>query len=142
MTAQEERSEEQQQIADYVDNHIEQFASAAAIVLTLPMYNSGVSSMLKAYFDHLALAGKTFKYTENGPVGLVADKPVYVIATRGGICKGTSLDTQTDYVKTFLGFLGIKNVQFVYAEGLNLGEAPQQQALQQAKQELTSLATA
>ena len=95
------------------------------IVLGLPMYNFGVPSTLKAYFDHVARAGVTFRYTANGPVGLLTGKEVYVFATRGGIYAGTPLDTQTTYVRDFLRFLGIDDVEFVYAEGLNMGAGAQ-----------------
>ena len=95
------------------------------IVLGLPMYNFGVPSQLKAYFDHIARAGVTFKYTEKGPVGQLTGKKAYVFAARGGLYAGTPLDTQTGYVRDFLRFLGIGDVEFVYAEGLNMG--PEQQ---------------
>jgi FMN-dependent NADH-azoreductase len=91
---------------------------AVVIVLGLPLYNFGVPSSLKAYFDHIARAGITFKYTEKGPVGLLTGKKVYVFAARGGMYVGTPLDTQTSYVRDFLRFLGMDNVEFVYAEGL------------------------
>ncbi|MDF1763628.1 MAG: NAD(P)H-dependent oxidoreductase, partial [Oleibacter sp.] len=117
MASSEERTEEQQKIVDYADMLISEVRNASAIILTLPMYNFGVPSTLKAYFDHLARAGETFKYTATGPVGLLANKPVYVVATRGGQHAGTPMDTQTDFVKHFLAFIGITDLHFVYAEG-------------------------
>ena len=100
------------------DALIEELQRADVIVLGLPLYNFGIPSSLKAYFDHVARAGITFKYTEKGPVGLLTGKKVYVFAARGGMYVGTPLDTQTGYVRDFLRFLGLNDVEFVYAEGL------------------------
>jgi len=104
------------------------------------MYNFGIPSTLKAYFDQIARAGVTFRYTENGPEGLLTGKKVYVFAARGGIYAGTPLDSQTNYVRDFLGFLGMDNTEFVYAEGLNMGETAKEAALAGAKLRLTALA--
>jgi FMN-dependent NADH-azoreductase len=103
------------------------------------MYNFGVPSMLKAYFDHVARAGVTFRYTEKGPVGLLTGKKVYVFATRGGYYAGTPLDTQTAYVRDFLAFLGITDVEFVYAEGLAISEASKTASLAKARESLQQL---
>jgi FMN-dependent NADH-azoreductase len=80
-----------------------------------------VSSQLKTYFDFIARAGVTFRYTENGPEGLVKGKKVFVVSARGGKYLGTPNDSQTPFLKTFLGFLGMTDVTFIYAEGLNMG---------------------
>jgi FMN-dependent NADH-azoreductase len=104
------------------------------------MYNFGIPSQLKAYFDHVARAGVTFRYTENGPVGLLENKKVYVLAARGGLYKGTSKDTQTRYVTDFFNFIGIKDVEFVYAEGLSMGDDNREASLSQARQEIERLA--
>lgn len=96
--------------------------------------------MLKAYFDHVARAGTTFRYTENGPAGLLDDKPVYVVATRGGVYRGTAKDTQTLYVQDFFDFIGIRDIHFVYAEGLNLGEDRRHVALAEAERQIVKLA--
>lgn len=120
-TAPAARSGEQQLVVDYSDRLIEELRRADTIVIGLPMYNFGVPSTLKAYFDHVARANVTFKYTETGPVGLLSGKKVTVIATRGGAYAGTPMDSQTDYVRQFLGFIGMKDVEFVYAEGLAMG---------------------
>ena len=116
----------------YSNRLIDELRRADVIVLGLPMYNFGVPSTLKAYFDHVARAGETFRYTENGPVGLLTGKKVYVFAARGGRYAGTPSDAQTGYVRQFLGFLGIEDVEFVYAEGLAVDEASKQSALSQA----------
>jgi FMN-dependent NADH-azoreductase len=117
----EERSPAQAAVVEYSDALINELRQADVVVLGLPMYNFGVPSQLKAYFDHIARAGVTFKYTDKGPVGLLTGKKAYVFATRGGIYSGTPLDTQTSYVRDFLRFLGIADVEFVYAEGLAYG---------------------
>jgi FMN-dependent NADH-azoreductase len=119
-TPAEQRSAEQQAIIDYSDALIHELQQADVIVLGLPLYNFGVPSQLKAYFDHIARAGVTFRYTENGPEGLVKGKKVYVFAARGGLYEGTKLDTQTDFVRNFLAFIGITDVEFIYAEGLSI----------------------
>lgn len=116
-----ERSAEQQALVDYSDKFIAELKQADAIVMGVPMYNFGVPSNLKAWIDHVARAGETFKYTEQGAVGLVENKPVFVVAARGGQYQGTELDAQTTFLKTFLGFIGLTNVTFIYAEGLNMG---------------------
>jgi FMN-dependent NADH-azoreductase len=104
------------------------------------MYNFGVPSQLKAYFDHIARAGVTFKYTSTGAVGLLTGKKVYVFAARGGLYAGSPLDTQTGYVRDFLAFLGMQDVQFVYAEGLAVSPESRQAGLAKAAAEIASLA--
>ena len=132
----EERNAVQQAVVDYSDALIAELKRADVIVLGLPIYNFGVPSQLKSYFDHIARAGVTFRYTETGPVGLLTGKKVYVFATRGGQYAGTPLDTQTAYVRDFLRLIGITDVEFVYAEGLAISEAGKQAALAQATRRL------
>jgi FMN-dependent NADH-azoreductase len=129
----EERSAAQKAEVVLSDALIDELKRADVIVLGLPMYNFGLPSTLKAYFDHVGRAGHTFRYTEKGPVGLLSGKRAIVFAARGGKYSGTPADTQTPYVRSFLNFLGIADVEFVYAEGLNMGEAPKQAALEQAQ---------
>ncbi|HKQ29300.1 MAG TPA: NAD(P)H-dependent oxidoreductase, partial [Burkholderiales bacterium] len=117
-----ERSTEQKAIVAYSDALIDELRRADVVVLGLPMYNFGIPSQLKAWFDHLARAGETFKYTDKGAVGLLTGKKAYVFAARGGVYVGTASDFETPFVRQFLAFLGISDVQFVYAEGLALGE--------------------
>ncbi|HSC66685.1 MAG TPA: NAD(P)H-dependent oxidoreductase [Cellvibrio sp.] len=119
------RTQAQQAVLDYSDKIIAEIQAADAIVIGVPMYNFGIPSTLKAYFDHIARAGVTFKYTETGPAGLLADKPVYIIATRGGVHKGQASDTQSQFLTNFLSFVGLKDVHFIYAEGLNMGQKDQ-----------------
>lgn len=140
LTAPAERTPEQQAIAAHSDALIDELRRADVIVLGLPMYNFGVPSQLKAYFDHVARAGITFKYTEHGAVGLLTGKKAYVFATRGGRYHGTPGDTQTAYVRQFLGFLGITDVEFTYAEGLALGPGAREASLAQAREAVQNLA--
>ncbi|WP_374480788.1 FMN-dependent NADH-azoreductase [Zoogloea sp.] len=136
----EERTAEQQAVVDFSDALVAELKAADEIVIGLPMYNLGTPSTLKAYFDHIARAGVTFRYTANGPEGLVTGKKVYVLATRGGRYAGTPYDVQTDYIKIFLSFIGITDVEFVYAEGLNMGEESKAEALAGAHKALEALA--
>jgi FMN-dependent NADH-azoreductase len=135
----EARTLKQDAFVAYSDGLIGELKQADVIVLGLPMYNFGVPSTLKAYFDHVARAGVTFRYTEKGPVGLLTGKKAYVFAARGGIYQGTPRDTQTAYVRDFLAFLGITDVEFVYAEGLAIGEASRNTALSAARGRIENL---
>ena len=135
-----ERTARQQALVAESDALIEELKRAQTIVLGVPMYNFGVPSTLKSYFDHVARAGVTFRYTASGPEGLLSDKKAYVFAARGGRYAGTPRDSQTTYVRDFLAFIGITDVEFVYAEGLNLGEPSKQEALADAHQRIEQLA--
>lgn len=135
----EQRTAEQSAHAAYSDALIDELRRADTIVIGLPMYNFGVPSTLKAYFDHVGRAGQTFRYTEKGPEGLLKGKRAVVFAARGGVYAGTPLDTQTGYVRDFLRFIGISDVEFVYAEGLAMGEEPKARALGNAHERIRSL---
>jgi FMN-dependent NADH-azoreductase len=136
------RTPQQQRLVEESDALIAELKAADTIVLGLPMYNFGLPSQLKAYFDHVARAGVTFRYTDKGAVGLLGGKKAYVFAARGGLYQGTPRDTQTAYVREFLAFLGISDVEFVYAEGLAIGEASKQRSLAAARDALRGLAQA
>lgn len=141
MTPAAERTAEQAALAALSDQSIAQVQAADVILVGVPMYNFGVPSQLKAWFDRIARAGITFKYTETGPVGLLQDKPVVFFATRGGIYKDLPHDSQTPFIQAFFNFIGLKNLHFIYAEGLSMGEASVQAALAAAQaqiQEITS----
>ena len=135
-----QRTHEQGMDAAIADKLVAELQEADTLVIGLPMYNFGVPSSLKAWFDHVARAGTTFRYTEQGPEGLMKDKQVYVLATRGGFYAGTGADQQTPYVKQFLSFLGMDDVEFIYAEGLATGDENRQQALEAANARLAGLA--
>jgi FMN-dependent NADH-azoreductase len=133
LTKKDLRSAEQEAIVAYSDTLIDELRRADVIVLGLPMYNFGVSSQLKSWIDHIARAGETFKYSEKGPVGLLTGKKAYVLAARGGLYAGSPADTQTAYVRLLLGFLGIADVEFVYAEGLAISPESREKALASAR---------
>lgn len=133
------RTPEQQDVVRYSDALIDELRRADTVVIGLPMYNFGLPSTLKAYFDHVARAGVTFRYTEQGPVGLLTGKKAYVLAARGGLYAGTARDTQTSYVRDFLAFLGVTDVAFVYAEGLAISEASKTASLAKAREALQNL---
>jgi FMN-dependent NADH-azoreductase len=134
-----ERTPAQQAIVDESDALIDELKGADVIVLGLPMYNFGEPSTLKAYIDHIARAGVTFRYTENGAVGLLTGKKAYVFATRGGRYSGTPADTQSGFVRQFLAFVGIDDVEFVYAEGLAISPAAKEAGLAQATRAIQRL---
>jgi FMN-dependent NADH-azoreductase len=135
-----ERTTEQQAVVAYSDALISELRQADVIVLGLPMYNFGIPSQLKAYFDHIARAGETFKYTDSGAVGLLNGKKAYVFAARGGVYVGTANDWQTQFVRYFLGFVGISDAEFVYAEGLALGDESRNNSLNAAQAGVRRLA--
>jgi len=135
----EARTPAQDAIVAESDTLIDELKAADIIVIGLPMYNFGVPSQLKSYFDHIARAGVTFRYTDKGPVGLLAGKKAYVFATRGGLYAGTPRDVETSYVRQFLEFVGITDVEFVYAEGLAISETSKQAALARAANTIARL---
>jgi len=100
------------------------------------MYNFSVPSTLRAYFDHIARAGVTFRYTENGPEGLIKGKKAYVLLTRGGIYNGES-DTQSPYLRQFLSFIGLTDLRFIYAQGLALPD--REKSLEDARRSVASI---
>lgn len=139
MTPADERTGAQHALAKRSDDIVEAVKQADELVLAVPMYNFGVPSSLKAYFDRIARAGITFKYTENGPVGLLENKSATVFAARGGVYAGTDFDTQSPFLQHFLGFVGISDVNFVYAEGLAMGEEQAKTAFAAASEKIIEL---
>jgi len=136
-----ERTAEQRAVVEQSDELIDELRRASVIALGLPMYNFGMPSTLKAYFDHVARAGVTFRYTDSGPVGLLGGPKVYVFAARGGRYAGTPQDTQTGQVRDFLSFIGIDDVEFVYAEGLAISAESRQKSLDAAHATIERLAS-
>ncbi|WDD96225.1 NAD(P)H-dependent oxidoreductase [Burkholderia sp. FERM BP-3421] len=134
-----QRSPEQSAIVAKSDALIDELRAADVIVIGAPLYNFGVSSQLKTYFDWIARAGVTFRYTANGPEGLITGKKVHVVSARGGKYAGTPNDTQTPFLKTFLGFVGMTDVSFIYAEGLNLGPESASASLAGAREAIAAL---
>ena len=107
-----------------------------AIVLGVPMYNFGIPVQLKTWLDAIARAGVTFRYTANGPEGLIQGKKVYVAFARGGIYRDTPADSQTPYIQTILGFLGMTDVKYIHAEGLAMGPDAVDKGFTQAEDDL------
>jgi FMN-dependent NADH-azoreductase len=134
-----ERTPAQQAAVEVSDALIDELKRADVLVLGLPMYNFGVPSTLKAYFDYIGRVGKTFRYTEKGPEGVLTSMKAYVFASRGGVYAGTANDTETGYVRQVLSFLGIRDIEFVYAEGLAMGDAPRTAALESASRVIDQL---
>jgi len=154
-----ERSAEQQALAARSDELLAELRANDVLVIAVPMYNLGIPSQLKAWFDRVLRAGETFRYTENGPQGLVEGKRAIILAARGGQCPqglvegkraiilaarggqyaGTEFDSQTPHLKAMLGLMGIKEVDVVYAEGLNLGEQQREAAIKEAFQAIDQL---
>jgi len=140
-TASEQRTPEQSARVALDDALIAQVQDADILVLGVPMYNFGVPAQLKNWIDAIARAGVTFKYTEQGSVGLLQDKPVFVALTRGGLHKDTPADTITPYLRTVLAFLGMQDVRMIFAEGLALGAEAAAQSLRAAEDEIEAVLT-
>lgn len=121
------------------DALIAEVQAADVLVIGVPMYNFGISVQLKTWIDALARAGVTFRYTENGPEGLLKGKKVYVALARGGRYRDAETDTQVPYLRRVLGFLGMTDVEFIYAEGLNRGPEAMQQGFAEAEAEMAAI---
>lgn len=131
-----QRSPEQAARVALDDVLIGQVQKADVLVIGSPMYNFGMTVQLKSWFDAIARAGVTFKYTENGPQGLLTGKKVYVALARGGMHRDGITDSQVPHLKTLLGFLGMTDVQFVYSEGIAMGPEAVARAHAQAEAEI------
>jgi len=131
-TPEDQRTSEQQAVVGLADQLLAEVKAADVLVIGLPMYNFSVPSQLKAWFDHLARAGVTFRYGENGVEGLIEDRPVYLISTRGGVYGQQGSDMQISYVKQLLSFMGLNDQHLVVAEGLAM-EEHRESALEKAR---------
>ncbi|HAS6672146.1 FMN-dependent NADH-azoreductase [Vibrio parahaemolyticus] len=140
LRATEDLSQEQQAVVDLSDTLIEEVKAADTLVIAAPMYNFTIPTQLKNWIDLIARAGVTFKYTENGVQGLIEGKKAIVVTTRGGIHKDSPTDNVTPYLRTVLGFVGITNVEFVYAEALNMGEDAASKGISDAQSQLATMA--
>ena len=138
------RSPAQTAAVAFADAIIEEVEAADTIVLAAPMYNFSVPSTLKAWLDHVARAGRTFKYTANGPEGQLKGKRVIVVVSRGGFYTGDSpfkgMDFQEPYLRAVLGFLGITDVSFVQVEGQGIGPDVAAKGLAAARAAIATLA--
>ena len=138
-TAADQRSESERDRVALDDELIAQIQAADVLVLGVPMYNFGIPAQLKSWFDAIARAGVTFRYTEQGPQGLLKNKKVYVTLARGGIYRDTPNDTQVAYLKMMLGFLGMTDIEWIYAEGLAMGAEAADKAMQSAHAQIQAL---
>ncbi len=135
-----ERTPAEAAIVAAADAVIAEVGAAEHIVIAAPMYNFAAPSTLKSWFDHLARAGVTFRYTTNGPEGLLRGKRATLVTTRGGVHRDRPQDHLVPYVRTMLAFVGITDLEVVYAEGLALGAEPRDAALSRARLQIDSLA--
>ena len=142
-TAADQRSQAQHAAAAFADKVIEEVEAADAVVIATPMYNFSIPSTLKAWIDHITRAGRTFRYTESGPVGLLTGKRVIVVVSRGGIYTGESparvMDFQEPYLRAFFGFLGVTDVTFVHVEGQAIGPDVAAKNIERARDTVTHL---
>lgn len=118
--------------ADEAERLLQQFLDADVIVLGAPMYNFAIPSTLKAWIDRIAVAGRTFRYTENGPEGLAGGKRVVVASGRGGVHTGQPTDFVEPYLRQVFGFLGIEEIEFIRAEGVALSPQHREEAIANA----------
>ena len=122
---------------------LEHFLAADVIVIGAPMYNFAISSSLKAWIDRILVAGKTFRYTENGPEGLAGNKRVIIASSRGGFygkdTPAAAMDFQEPYLRAAFAFIGIAEIEFVRAEGIAIGEEQKVAALQAARSSIHTL---
>lgn len=140
MTPSEQQSEAEKAALALSNTLTDELLAADVLVLAAPMYNFAIPSTLKAWLDHVLRAGVTFKYTENGPQGLLGGKRAVVLTARGGIYAGSAMDHQEPYLRQALAFVGIHDVSFIHAEGLNLGNEFMQKGLAQATAQVAQLA--
>jgi len=123
---------------------MDEFKAADVIVIGAPMYNFSIPSQLKAWIDRIVVAGQTFRYTENGPQGLATGKRVILASSRGGVYSSgpaAGLDFQESYLRAVLGFIGITDVEFVRAEGVNMSAEHKVKAVASARDSIGTLIT-
>lgn len=138
-------SEAEQRTLALSDALVAELQAAELIVIAAPMYNFGMSSTLKTWFDHVLRARVTFRYTENGPEGLLKGRKAVVIESRAGLYSegpGAAMDSQEPHIRTLLGFMGFDDVEFVRAEKLAFGPEAAEQSIGGAVDRLRSLAGA
>ncbi|MDG5749621.1 NAD(P)H-dependent oxidoreductase [Qipengyuania sp. XHP0211] len=133
-----DRSETQHGLAKIADELIDELEAADTIVFSVPVYNFTIPATLKAWADLVARAGRTFRYTQNGPEGLLTGKTVYITAATGGTAIGSDIDFMSPWLKFFLGFLGMTDVRIVAADGI-MGEGGEEK-IAEAHQEVERLA--
>lgn len=142
-TPADQRSAEQQAIIAQSDKLVDELVAADTLVIGVPMYNFAPPSAFKAWIDHISRVGRTFKYGETGPVGLLTGKRAIVILSRGGVYSegpAQPLDFQGTYIRGVFGFLGITDIELIVAEGVSMGEEKAKQAVDQAHEKIRAAA--
>ncbi len=132
-----DRTQEQSEKVAYSDSLIAELQAADVVVIGVPMYNFAIPAMLKSWTDHVARAGVTFKYTDKGAVGLLGGKKVYLVVSTGGRHAEGVTDFIRPYLRTFLGFIGLTDIDIIVADGLNMGEVARAEGLQQARAQIS-----
>jgi len=144
-TAPEARTESEWRAVALSDRLVDELFKADRIVIGAAMINFGIPAQLKTWFDHVVRAGRTFRFTDNGPEGLVHGKKAYLVVASGGVYSegpAAGLDHAVPYLETILSFIGISDIELVRIEGTALGEEAERRAVAAAKAELPALATA
>jgi FMN-dependent NADH-azoreductase len=145
-TPAEQRTPELAAAAAESDAAIAELKSADIVVIGAPMWNFGIPSSLKAWIDHIARVGHTFKYGPNGPEGMLdPNTKVIIVSSRGGVYSAgpmAAMDFQEDYLRSVLGFLGLRDISFVRTEGVAMGEEAAKSALQTAESHLAKAVAA
>jgi FMN-dependent NADH-azoreductase len=118
---------------------IDELFAADTLVIGSAMYNFGITSTLKSWLDHVLSAGRTFRYTENGPVGLAGGRKVYVVTARGGRYTDSPMDHQEPYLRSALGFIGLDDIEFIHVEGQAMGEQEAAKGREEAARAIDSL---
>jgi FMN-dependent NADH-azoreductase len=125
---------------------LKEFLAADVVVIGAPMFNFSIPSQLKAWIDRVVQAGRTFRYTQDGPVGLAGGKKVIIVSSRGGVYSGTpyetALDHQEAYLRAVLNFIGITEVSCIRAEGVALSPEKRREALASAERDIAALTSA
>lgn len=138
-----EWSEEQKAEAKLNETLLNELFAADVVIIGAPMYNFAIPTQLKSWLDRVLVAGRTFKYTEQGPVGLLENKRAIIASSRGGMYStseaGKMMDFQEDYLRTALGFIGITDIEIIRAEGVNLSSENKEKALENAIKDIKVL---
>ena len=136
-----DRSDVQQQIVDFADELIKEVQDADILIVAMPMYNFSIPTMLKSWFDYIARAGVTFAYTENGPEGLLLGKQAYLVTAMGGAHEPGQSDFARPYVQLLMRFIGIEDVRFITAQGLNMGDEARAAGIEAARGDIARVVT-
>lgn len=136
----EQRSAAEQAAAQRSDTLVAELKAADVLVLAAPMYNFAIPSTLKSWLDHVLRAGVTFQYTAEGPKGLLTGKRAYVLTARGGVYPDPAFDHQAPYLRQVLAFIGITDVEFIHAEGMDMGAESAAKGKESAQAKLAAIA--